>query len=237
MARDGVAAELLAVSTNLPEVAAKLRSFPVDQLPFATALALTRIAYKVRDRERAQAERQFTIRARWTLRQITADLTRKGEWPTPAVRVGDEYAPFEKLELGGVKTPEVGYADVFIPTRFVASQRSPTTGRIPAALNARSLIARDLVHVEELPGLGRALVLNAPVGSAAGGGRRRGARRINEAGFTKMGQTRALYLLRSSAKIPARFGFRQVAEKTTAVEFAAVFSDALDFALRTRRAR
>lgn len=237
--------EALSVATNAPEVLAKLRAFPRDQLPFAVALSLTRLAVKLRDVERARWKSEFKVRAEWTTRQVTFDLTRKKEWPNPSVKVGDLYRPAATLETGGSKGPDAGFTDVFVPTRFVAAQRSSSTGRLPVALQPKSLIGRGLVHVETLPGLGKALVLNERVGKTAkvlasgkivAGRQRFGATRINAAAFTKTGQQRALFLLRSDVKIPERFGFGKAASEFVRKNYAAIFLQAMDYAVATRRA-
>lgn len=233
--------DLVGVATNAPEVVARLKSFSREQLPFATALSLTRLAYAIRDAERARWTAEFKVRSKWTTRQITADLTRKKEWPNPTVKVGDLFSPAAKLETGGTKRADAGYTDVFVPTRFVAAQRSPTTGRVPAALNAKSLVGRDLVQVVSLPGLGRALVLKGTVGRTESGRLRFGAKRINQAGFINRAvvhfadEKRALYLLRSSVVIPERFKFGREAREVTSKRYAHIFLEAMEFAQRTAR--
>jgi hypothetical protein len=233
--------ELVSVATTAPEVLSRLKSFSREQLPFATALSLTRLAFVIRDAERERWQSEFKVRAKWTTRQITADLTRKREWPNPTVKVGDLYSPAAKFESGGTKGPEVGFTDVFVPTRLVRAPRSATTGRLPVALNPKSLIGRGLVHVAEIPGMGRALVLNERVGRSnrvgpSGRARQRfGARRINEAGFTYGGSLRALFLLRPNVKIPERFRFGREAAEVTRRRYAAIFVEAMNYAARTAR--
>jgi hypothetical protein len=224
----------ISLVTNLPAVRAALQALPRDQVPFAVALSLTRLSVRVRDAARQQLQANFDVRSRWVVQRLSMDLTRKGEWPKPTSKVGEEYSPFELHEKGGPKLPGVGYAFVFVPTRFVRAQRDGQ-GKIPVALRPQSLISRGLVRTAELPGLGLVLLLNERVAARANGRRRRGATRINEAGFTPSGNQRALYLLRPTVQIKPKFGLFELGERVVKNQYAKVFVTAMDDAFKTRR--
>jgi hypothetical protein len=126
------------VTTNASEVAAALGHFRRDQLPFATAVALTRTAESARDELRGTLGRYFKIRSKRVARGITFNPARKGDWPRQRAVVGtrDEFMADHAL---GRQRKGRGHR-IAVPTRFVESKRT-STGKIPKRLKPGPVIA------------------------------------------------------------------------------------------------
>lgn len=115
------------ISTNAPELSAAFAKLANDQLPFATAVALTRVAVDARDQERRVLGRTFTLRSRKRVEGgIQINRAEKKDWPRCRAEVGlrDEF--MAKHVTGGEKTPKPGGKHVAVPTRIV--QRLPSGG-------------------------------------------------------------------------------------------------------------
>jgi hypothetical protein len=221
------------VTSNAIQVASKLGDVARRQLPFATALALSRLAGHVQRAEREQLPRVFKIRGKRVQNDVRMDLTRKREWPNPAVHVGHRFGPMELHERGGTKRPLPAFQEVFVPTRIVESQRSESTGRLPQSLTAASLLRRGLVYRGATQKTGPGLFLRDPPASR----RKKGeTTRVAIRGLNRGGKKlRMLYLIRPTVKIRARYGFEKTAQLQVNRRFDDEFRRALDQALATAR--
>lgn len=117
----------LEVDTNAGALADAFAKLAHDQLPFATAVALTRVAQDARDQERRQLGRTFTLRSRRRVEMgIQINRAEKSDWPRCRAEVGLRDDFMAKHVTGGEKTPKPGTRHVAIPTRIV--QRTASGG-------------------------------------------------------------------------------------------------------------
>lgn len=129
------------------------------QLPFATAVALTRVAIDsqaaVRSRLgetfRGPAKQGRAINPR-IAKGIRVKPASKGDWPHPEAQVGvlDEFMALHAT--GGVKRPKAGSRHIAVPTRLVKRMAS---GAVPSALKPRPFRNRPSVFVEQERGVDR----------------------------------------------------------------------------------
>jgi hypothetical protein len=113
-------------------------------IPFATAVALTRTAQDAAIEVRRNAGQRFALRNDWTQRNIKVDPARKLSWPITAqvfTDTGNASAPdyLEQQEDGGEKVPHEGHNYIAIPTRYL--REIVGGGVIPAALRPKELLA------------------------------------------------------------------------------------------------
>lgn len=128
------------VDTNAGALADAFAKLAHDQLPFATAVALTRVAQDARDKERLQLGRTFTLRNRRRVEMgIQINRAEKKDWPRCKAEVGLRDDFMAKHVTGGEKAPKPGKRHVAIPTRIV--KRGPSGGVIlrekPSAIRRR----------------------------------------------------------------------------------------------------
>lgn len=117
------------VSTNAKGLQIALSKLAKDQLPFATAVALTRCAVDARDAERKILNRRFTLRSRKRVEGgIQINRAEKKDWPKCKAEVGLKDEFMARHVTGGEKTPKPGRKHVAIPTRLV--ERGPSGGVI-----------------------------------------------------------------------------------------------------------
>jgi len=74
------------------------------ELPFATALALTRTAKQAQEEVRKELGRHFTLRNTFTANSIRFDSAKKKDWPNPKAVVGSVSPYLAIQEEGGEKT-------------------------------------------------------------------------------------------------------------------------------------
>ncbi len=141
-----VGAVEIRVSTTAPAVRTALNDLARRQLPFATAVALTRVAVDSREEVARRLPHHFTIRGPRVARGVQVDPARKTDWPNPAARVGtrDEFMALHVM--GGVKRAQRGATHVAVPTRLI---KRTATGAVPARLKPRPLRSRDDVFLED----------------------------------------------------------------------------------------
>ena len=76
-----------------------------DQLPFATAVALTRTAAQAKDEVIKELPRHFIIRNQFTKRGIMSERAEKRDWPHSKATVGSISKYMVVQESGGSKSP------------------------------------------------------------------------------------------------------------------------------------
>lgn len=181
------------------------------QVPFATALALTRTAQDVQAEVRRQLPRRFTIRNNWVSQGIRITKATKQDL-TATVYSKDKFMKLQ--ETGGVKTSK-GTAQG-IPVDVKASAR----GIVPRGLWPRALLGRPDVFravIHGVDGLWQRLKVSRRK-------RGRGARSL-----------KLLYVLKPFVPIRPRFGFVDTARETVAKVWANRFREAFAQAMRTAR--
>jgi hypothetical protein len=231
------------VTSNAPALAAAFQRLAADQLPFATAVALTRVAQDARDKERKQLDATFKVRSRRRIEQgIQVNRAEKRDWPRPRAEVGlrDEF--MARHVTGGDKEPKPGTRHVAIPTRFV--QRGPR-GSVVFRDKPRQIRNRNGGFVTDSRGV--------PTGGAspAGDGLIRERvdakleRRQKVEGFGRKRRqlsrvsrldTMTLFLLRSKVRIDATWPFPKGVQGTVADRYPYHFRVEYEAAMRSARA-
>ncbi|EDP60943.1 hypothetical protein BAL199_08228 [alpha proteobacterium BAL199] len=90
----------LSVAHTLDRAVAALSDLERRQVPFATARALTSVAYAARDEVRKELPGRFTLRRPWVARGIAVEPAKKSK---PAARVFSRDAFMVAQETGGPK--------------------------------------------------------------------------------------------------------------------------------------
>lgn len=181
------------------------RALAEDQLPFAVARALTRVATRARDEVRGSLPRRFELRSRSLAGTFRAESARKADWPHPTAVVGTLARSMLLQELGGVRTPQ-GRA-LAIPTRAIQAKRSKTTGKIPRGLLPSTLLERGTGAITED---GRIV------------------RRVRK-------RTETAYLLRPRAQVDEALEFGATVRGVVDRELPGIMVESLDDALLSRR--
>ena len=199
------------VASNADELRRAFRQIAKDQVPFATALALTRLAQRGQEAGRDRLSSEFKLRSRWVRNGLRIKRAEKRDWPNPVAIVGhrDEYMVLH--ETGGMKRARGG-GRVLIPTRLV---RRTSAGRIrkrqrPAVLGPK---------LQEQPGKFGARRLELMTRRA-----RRDRRKI-------------LYLMRRRVRIRPRFRLTATVNGVAADHSGPIFEKALEAAIRSARVR
>ncbi len=91
----------IVVADNVKAVSDQLTELQKKQLPFATALALTRTAQEVREQSKDTLTDFFTVRGRWVTGSMRAHPAKKG--PAPKAIAGSIYDPMVLHAEGGEK--------------------------------------------------------------------------------------------------------------------------------------
>jgi hypothetical protein len=195
------------------EVESNFREFTenVRQLPFATALALTRTAQEIQAEVRAELPQRFTIRNDWVSKGIRIEKATKQNLEA-TVYSKDAFMVLQ--ETGGVKTSR-GTAQG-IPMDVKASAR----GIVPKGLWPRAL-------------LGNPKVFRARIGGVDGLWQHvRVSRKRRRAGERTL---KLLYVLKPSVTLKPRFGFADTGSRIAAERWDRMFDLAWAEAVRTAR--
>ena len=115
------------------------------QLPFATAVALTRTAQEARDVARKHMAQRFTLRSTWPARGLQIQRAEKKDWPNVRAIVGHKDELFVLHETGGIKKSRQGRR-IAIPTKAV---RRTKTGKISRAQRPARALQRKRVFLAE----------------------------------------------------------------------------------------
>lgn len=80
---------------------AQMKAVAKEQIPYATAVALTAVATRARDQIKSELPHEFTIRRPWTASGIRAEMAHKRDWPKTAARIGSVDPYMVDFETGG----------------------------------------------------------------------------------------------------------------------------------------
>jgi hypothetical protein len=203
--------------TNVQELATQLGAIASDQLPYVTAVALTKTAKGAQQAIQTQVlPAHFELRrTAWMQRNIRVEPATKAK---PLAIVKDTYAPMGLQESGGVKLPYKQFLAV------------PLKGARPSPRALPSPLPHEVMA---MGGFIRGQVMYLP----AYKGKSRNAR----LGLTRHAPGQAfsrdiipMYALVPRANIPAIYGFEPAVMRTVVETFAANFSEVWR-AVRTAR--
>lgn len=122
------------IQTNVTKTLAQLDELANKQLPFATALALTRLAQASQGDLRSSLRQYFTIRNDFVSKGIRIQAAKKADWPFPRAEIGSKDQFMSLQALGGTKTSQSG-KEIAVPikarpNRQAATPKSSWPGRL-----------------------------------------------------------------------------------------------------------
>lgn len=182
----------------------------LNQIPFATALTLTRIAQDAQLEVRRELRSRFVLRNNWVSGGIRFSPARKDHLVS-TVSSRDYFMVLQ--ETGGVKTARRS-KDIAIPSGVRRNKREAITG----ANRPRALLAKKGTFVATISGL-------------QGIWQRVGKRTAKKTGRT----LRLLYVFKPSAVIRPRFGFVDTVRKVVRDRFPRQWALAVAQAVRSAR--
>ncbi|MEO1700182.1 MAG: hypothetical protein AAFU73_23050 [Planctomycetota bacterium] len=183
-----------------------------DQLPFATAATLTKVAASAQAQVRRELPRRFELRNRRLLNGIKVKNAVKRDWPSQRAWVGTVDEEIARHEKGGTFRPARSQFHA-IPTRVVRRKKG---GRYAGAVTKKDS-PRKILSLKSGYVAGNAIRL------------RKSSRR----------QTRGLTMfhLRRTIRIRPRLGFEETVRNVVARRIQRTFSAELSRALRGARPR
>jgi len=213
-----------------------------DQIPFATSLALNRVANAAQTAERSGITERFTIRRPWVLQGVKIESRDRSTKRNLQVTIGiDAQRSFlSKFEVGGTKVPlgtgkaiaipEVGGAIPDIQSIVPKNRRPKAFNFVRRAPNRPS----DFTVKE---GSQRTFLIQRADGSGLifqRTGKGSSARdRSQSAGHDD--NLKLLYVLTPRVKIPAELEFATTIERVVTEQFAQIFAQAFEEAKASAR--
>lgn len=207
---------LITLKSNSIEVAAALDDVARKQIPFASALALTRLANDARADVRGSLNQYFNIRRGWVAKGIQTESARKMDWPMQQSVVGTKDDFMARQELGGDKVGRSGKNLAMPTTKASERDKVSTPGTWPSRLLAKG--GKRKYFVQKLK-----TGLNA--------GRSAVMRRTGQ-GSTPL---QVLYILKSKVHVPATWRFRDTVERRVEGKWGVYFGQALARALASAK--
>lgn len=202
------------VRTNLPELYKYLDKAARSQVPFASAVALTRLAQAGQARYRSELPKKFTLRSTWTARGILVKPARRADWPRQHSIVGSRDDYMAAQEEGETKRPRKGPLLSFPGVRFARKLRG-ATGRIPRSRRPKQLLAKPKLYYRTKLKSGVEAIL-----------KRRGWRHDTT-------RDRVVYIYGREAKIVPRADFRPTVARRAQELYGPIFTRTLNQALAT----
>jgi len=96
------------IKTDFAGALKGLDSLTYKQLPFASALTLTRLAQMSQDELRSKLPGDFTLRNNWVQKGIVIEAAKKKDWPFQSAQVGSRDYFMALHAVGGIKRPKEG---------------------------------------------------------------------------------------------------------------------------------
>lgn len=135
---------MLEIGSNAKQWRRDFEAIRTKQIPFATAVALTRTARDANEAVRASLTKNFTIRSKGLIKGWRIDPARKKDWPNCQAGVGSKDAFWLLHESGGTKRAKSG--TIAIPTKLVKRTKA---GRVPPSLRPSPLIDKGKAYPEK----------------------------------------------------------------------------------------
>jgi hypothetical protein len=212
------------ISVDVGPLVQWLTDLQTQQVPFATAKAISDLGVEVQEAIRDGERERFTIRRDWVLKgvKIPKFPTKRDDPISITVMMSPDRDFMNKFEQGGTKLPRVR-GNIAMPTTALKSRK----GIVPDAMRPRNLQLRDSTTRGgkiQTKGLQRTFLLAN--GRAPGIYQRTGSQK---------GAIRMLYKFYSSVPIPASLRFNATASKVVNARFRELFRVRLAQALATAR--
>jgi hypothetical protein len=139
----------ITITTNLAGLLAGLTDLQRQQIPFAAAVALTRVAGGVQDTERSELRDTMTLRNRWSASGVQMNRAEKRDFPQAFAEVGiEERRSYLIDHITGADRRAKDGGRVAIPDTEEtfpsgsANIRRSSSGRIPRGQQVRGLKRR-----------------------------------------------------------------------------------------------
>ena len=200
---------MIEIDHNGPQVQRWLTELERKQIPFATAVALTRTARDVVEEEMKQLPQRFTIRKKSMIRRAIKSIrAEKRDWPMPSatVYVPEAFKFLADHEGGATRKGMAGHR-VAVPTRLV---KRTASGRVRKAQKPGAIRRRKTGYVDEEQ------------------------QQIRQR-TTKKRRVGIFYLLRNKVQIQDRWGFAKIAESVADANYAEHFQRELAAALGSKK--
>lgn len=210
----------LAIQTNVADLAKDLEDLARKQVPFATALALTRTAQDVRGHLRETLGDYFVTRNKWVAGSMQMTKATKA---TLEAHAGTVYEPMALQDEGGQKTGKDG-GTVAVPVAARADETKRTT---PATWPGRLAKKRDFF----LATFGDGVVGKASDGSGGVGIFQRIGRRAEKK------HLKLWWLIEPEVHVEPRWPFEDLARATVERELVDNFWSAMEQAMATAHPR
>jgi hypothetical protein len=135
------------VTSNAADVARWVDDVVRKQIPFATAVALTRLAQMSQAKLKSNLPKHFTIRNQRVPQGIRIARAEKRDWPRCVAFVGSVDNFMRNQATGEPKKARDG-RHIAVPSRVAIASRT-ASGRIPTPLKPRPLIASGKGFVQD----------------------------------------------------------------------------------------
>lgn len=209
---------MILIDTNAKEIRKQIDRVASDQLPFASALALTNVAAVGMREARLELGKDLVLRNTFSARGIQTDRANKRDWPLQRSKVGIEERRSYLIDqvLGGERTP-MRSPFKGIPQTDVVPRGS--SGKMPVSRRPKALIAkaskpsRRAVNYFMVKQGARELLFQRAKGADA----------------------RLAYVFAKTAVIKPRFQFAASVERAVRGSYAQELTKAIDRAIETRR--
>jgi hypothetical protein len=206
------AAFRFAIESNAPELVKAFGDIVNRQVPFAVAVALTRVAQDSRDEILGTLGEKFTLRNKRVRRGIQIQRAEKRDWPDSFALVGSRDEFMVKHETGEDKKAEKGASRVAVPTRAVTLTSS---GKVPKRQKPRTIRGKPNHFISDDQTL---FIRTKPKA-------------------TTEGKAVPMFFLREKVEIDPVFGFEEQARTTTRRTYAAHFTRELEAAVKSAQVR
>ena len=205
---------LLEIETTAPELVARMEVFFARQVPFATAVALTRTAKRGQQLVRSRLASHFTVRRKTLGNAIQISPARKADWPNQEARVGIMFDWLAHHVTG--ETRRAGEHRLSIPVSEAQPKIRTSVGKTRRSLKAGRLIEANRASIQE--NAEGAFVL------------------FHGAGRVHLGNQRSvIYILRERARIRATWPFVREVEETVRTRLEREYLRAMVHAARQSR--
>lgn len=221
------------VKVDIAGALSGLNSIREDQIPFATAKALTNTAQAAMNAVRTKLPAQFRIRNAWTAQGVRFTLATKAN-PVAFVNFDRYYMYLQ--EQGGVKVGKKSM--IAVPLDPALRQRIPSNMR-PRVLLAQSDLQGMTAGLKSQSRI-RALTKTYNTGFIIKSHNRlyiaiRTAREVRLLKGQHDASVRILYELIPEAKIPKRLHMYETVQQTVRDQFKNLFAEAMQYAIQTAR--
>lgn len=220
----------ISIASNIRQIQKSLGAFANQQLPFATATALTSLAKLVREEEVKNMAATFKNPSPFTLRSVRSTAARKDN-PTATVFVMDKAAEYlDPYEVGGVH--KINSKALLNPKDIALNQYGQLRRGTLAALKARSDIFIGLVMTKRGVVNG---VWQREAATAVITNKKTGKARTSKRGVNQSGKLKLLVRFGDALPVTQRLNYQARAKQVIDANFNREMGRAISRAIATAR--